>query len=133
MYIHGFGQVLNNIYPSLWCHAEYFYYPKNPQWCSPPVHPSSNSSDILNPLAYASLCHLQHRPPVSLTASLRESPNGWPCFQWGFRSVIHPASLVVNVTFPKQGLDSVPSRLKTVSFLLVASEDRDFNEEDLSH
>lgn len=74
-YIHHYGVM------------QVFYYPKNPRWCSPPVHPSSNSSDILSPLAYASLCHLQHRH-LCLTVSPRESPNGWPCFQWGFRSVI---------------------------------------------
>lgn len=34
---YGFGQMCSDMYPSLWCPAEYFHGPKNPV-CSLPVH-----------------------------------------------------------------------------------------------
>ena len=35
---YGFGQICSDMYPSLWNHAEYFHYPKNPvcSACSSP-------------------------------------------------------------------------------------------------
>ena len=88
--------------------SEHFCGPKNPQ-CFTSTSLHQTKSDLIPP-KYASLPPspppICYRRAVSLMPSLQGSPHVWLCLQWGVPSMVHPASVVANVTFPNWKPDS---------------------------